>query len=170
MEKEIQAREINPGLRIPGSNRIGAGKAAGTELGLVLLGGAVCPSRRPKGSAGGGTRTSARGWGAVCLEEDFTRAVRCSALRFQGGHARWAIFGKGEKARWWERACCPTRFWPGTTWKFWGGAHAVVPWWGAPRWNARQGRRRDLGARVVLLLIGGPSVCIIGLVEREKAY
>jgi hypothetical protein len=60
MEKEIQAREINPGLRILGSNRVGAGKAAVTKLGLVLLGGVVCPSRRPTGAMGFG---GARGFG-----------------------------------------------------------------------------------------------------------
>jgi hypothetical protein len=51
-----------------------------------------------------------------------------------------------------------------------GEARAVVPWWGAPRWNVRSGRRWDLGAWVVLPLIGGPSVRIIGPAERVKAY
>jgi hypothetical protein len=41
---------------------------------------------------------------------------------------------------------------------------------GQRRDGVRQGRRRDLGPRVVLPLTGGPSVRIIEPIEREKAY
>jgi hypothetical protein len=82
---------------------------------------------------GGGSRTS------LC---------RC----FEGGQARWAIFGEGEKARRGRRACCPTRIWGGARAVVgaailgrgrrgggrrgdFGEARAVVSWWGAPRWS-----------------------------------
>jgi hypothetical protein len=111
---------------------------------------------------GGGSRTSpAFGGGEGAVRYDF-----------EGGLARWAIFGEGRRRGGGSARAARRGFGEGekASRGDFGEARAVVPWWGAPRWNVRQGRRRDLGARVVLSLTGGPSVRIIGPVEREKAY
>jgi hypothetical protein len=139
MEKEIQVGEINHGLRIPGSNRVGAGKAGSSAVlcaphsgqqGRRGLGERECLGSADGGTRGrGGQRFWGRGAGAggEGAARRWGRGRRCGAVG--EGAVPDAVSGEGEMVR---QAVILGRRAPR------GGA--VVAWWESAV-GAGRGRR-----------------------------
>jgi hypothetical protein len=109
MEKEIQAEEINPGLRIPGSNREGGWHRT--------------RSCAPHGGQQGAPAVALglqQGGEVQCLEEDFARAVAVGLRRrLEGKKAQCATISRG-------RACAVGDFWGGGEGAVLGGGEGAV--------------------------------------------